>query len=598
MPELSVSAVLQSAALPALSRDAFAVFKTRLAALLGAVRERPEESEEYHKNNIADFFKKIGYEGKHYINTDERKDLVIRRGADPKSPIAVIIETKSPSNKAEMISAENFDAKAMRELVWYYLRERLAGGNVVDLARLVVSNGLEWFIFDARDFEKSFAEDKELVRKFSLFKDGAAGSAKTETFYRDIAAPAIRAAQERGLLRPIHLCLADFDAALTNTTLFSEDDENALLDLCRVFSPAFMLKLPVANDSNTLNEGFYEELLYIMGLCEKNGFIERIDPKHPKEGMLVENCIIALAEKRQVYDTENQEGIALDLCLTWINRVLFLKLLEGLILRYQNKSASDAYAFLNIKRIKDYRALERMFFQVLAVPEDKRERREDLAALGENVPFLNSSLFEKTDTEERYFSISDLDNTELALFSKTVLKDTRGNKSTGKMNALEYLFAFLDAYDFSSAPGEKLRDTNKAIINASVLGLIFEKINGYKDGSFFTPGFITSYICRETLRPAVVAKFNAAKGWHCADFSELYNALDGAPLDEANAILNTLTVCDPAVGSGHFLVSALNEIIAIKSELKILRGEDGRKLRDWTARVENDELVIRDDEGN
>ncbi|MDK2458648.1 hypothetical protein QHH11_05760, partial [Aphanizomenon sp. PH219] len=34
----------------------------------------------------------------------------------------------------------------------------------------------------------------------------------------------------------------------------------------------------------------------------------------------------------------------------------------------------------------------------------------------------------------------------------------------------------------------------KRLINAFVLGLIFEKINGYKDGSSFTPGFITYLI--------------------------------------------------------------------------------------------------------
>jgi hypothetical protein len=41
-----------------------------------------------------------------------------------------------------------------------------------------------------------------------------------------------------------------------------------------------------------------------------------------------------------------------------------------------------------------------------------------------------------------------------------------------------------------------------------VLGLIFENINGYKDGSFFTPGFISIYMTRETVRQATVEKFN------------------------------------------------------------------------------------------
>jgi len=40
---------------------------------------------------------------------------------------------------------------------------------------------------------------------------------------------------------------------------------------------------------------------------------------------------------------------------------------------------------------------------------------------------------------------------------------------------------------------------------------------------------------------------------------------------EANQIINSIKICDPAVGSGHFLVSALNEMIAVKNDLKILQ---------------------------
>jgi hypothetical protein len=46
------------------------------------------------------------------------------------------------------------------------------------------------------------------------------------------------------------------------------------------------------------------------------------------------------------------------------------------------------------------------------------------------------------------------------------------------------------------------------------------------------------------------------------------------------------------VGSGHFLVSALNEIIAIKSELGILADRKGNRLREYNVEVVNDELII------
>ena len=161
----------------------------------------------------------------------------------------------------------------------------------------------------------------------------------------------------------------------------------------------------------------------------------------------------------------------------------------------------------------------------------------------------------------------------------TVLKDNNGKKCKGELFTLEYLFKFLDAYDFSSEGSEEIQEQNKTLINASVLGLIFEKINGYKDGSYFTPGFITMYMCRETIRRAVVQKFNDRKGWNCQDLKGLYDKIEDRK--EANEIINELKICDPAVGSGHFLVSALNEIIAIKSELKILSDRTGKRLKEY-----------------
>lgn len=162
------------------------------------------------------------------------------------------------------------------------------------------------------------------------------------------------------------------------------------------------------------------------------------------------------------------------------------------------------------------------------------------------------------------------------------------------MNTLEYLFAFLEAYDFASEGSEDIQEDNKRLINASVFGLIFEKINGYKDGSFFTPGFITMYMCRETIRRAFLQKFNIH---HNPDeqhpkYKNLDDVYDAIGKDfskkEANEIINSLKICDPAVGSEHFLVSALNAMIAIKSELKISLDRQGKTLRDYVVKVVND----------
>ena len=125
--------------------------------------------------------------------------------------------------------------------------------------------------------------------------------------------------------------------------------------------------------------------------------------------------------------------------------------------------------------------------------------------------------------------------------------------------------------------------------------MIFEKINGYKDGSFFTPGFITMYMSKEAIRKSVIQKFNDVKKWACTSFEDLYNAIEDSA--EANAIINSIKICDPAVGSGHFLVSALNELIAVKAELKLLQDKTGKRLKEYNVEVLNDELIISDEDG-
>ena len=57
-----------------------------------------------------------------------------------------------------------------------------------------------------------------------------------------------------------------------------------------------------------------------------------------------------------------------------------------------------------------------------------------------------------------------------------------------------------------------------------------------------------------------------------------------------------MRLCDPAVGSGHFLVSALNELILLKYELGILVDATGKRIRkaDYQLAIENDELIVTD----
>jgi len=578
-------------------------FKQHLITMIDSINE--SESEEFLKNEVSKFLQNTYYAPTHYINTKDRKDLVIHNGATAGSPVAVIIEAKKPSNKAEMLKPNYINTKAFHELVLYYLRERITHKNL-EIKHLIATNIYEWYFFDAQIFEKLFAQNKALVKSFVDFEEGRLSGTTTDFFYSEIAAPALSAISE--IISFTYFDIRDYGKALRNN---NKKDDTLLIALYKLLSPQHLLKQPFANDSNSLDKAFYTELLHIIGLTEvKEGSKKLIQRKKEGErdaGSLLESAIVQLDNLDKInrlskpslhgnsYD-ERLFNVALELCITWVNRILFLKLLEAQLIKYHRGDAS--YAFLNTDKIRNFDDLNTLFFQVLA--RKTEDRSEAVMKLFAHVPYLNSSLFEPSETEHSGLFISQLADSTLRIFPQTVIKDTVGKKRSGGMPVVEYIFEFLNAYDFSSEGSEEIQEDNKRLINASVLGLIFEKINGYKDGSFFTPGFITMYMCRETIRRAVVQKFNDAKGWTCTDFDELYDKIDAGTeaRAEANTIVNSLRICDPAVGSGHFLVSALNEMISIKSELRIMQDRDGKRLKEYNVQVENDELVVTDDDGS
>lgn len=581
------------------NRNQIEVFKTNLIQVLDSCNDK--ESEEFHKNLVSDFLKNTYYSPNYFINTKGRNDLVIHNGKDAKSNVGVVIEAKSPTNKTEMISVQNLNGKALQELVLYFLRERITHKNL-EIKHLVVTNIYEWFVFDAQLFEKYFAQNKAFVKQFEEFESKQLSGIKTDFFYKDIAKPFIE--NIKNDLEFTYFDFRNYDKPLRNS---DKEDDKSLVALFKLLSPEHLLKLSFANDSNSLDKNFYSELLHIIGLTEtKEGgkkLIERHKTGNRNNGSLLENAIIQLDSLDKISRLQNPKqygetheerlfNVALELTITWVNRILFLKLLEAQLISYHKGDKS--YSFLNNALIHDYDNLNSLFFQVLAKKPNERNSRviNDYA----KVPYLNSSLFEPTDLEHETLFISNLeDEITLPLLTSTVIKDSQGKKNTGAKNALDYFFAFLDAYDFASEGSEDIQEDNKTLINASVLGLIFEKINGYKDGSFFTPGFITMYMCKETIRRAVVQKFNEVKNWNCETIIDIHNKITDAK--EANTIVNSIKICDPAVGSGHFLVSALNEIIVIKHDLGILQDQDGKRLKDYNVEIVNDELIISDNEG-
>ncbi|MBN1252274.1 MAG: class I SAM-dependent DNA methyltransferase [Bacteroidales bacterium] len=577
------------------------LFTDELLACLKTIKtsEARDEHEEHYKDPIKVFLQNTFYK-ENYINTKDRIDLAIYTGKDANSDVGVIIEAKRPSNKAEFLTTENLNRKALQELLLYYLRERIENNNN-NIKHLIATNGYEWFLFKSDDFYKYFFKNKALIKEYQAFRDGNKDSSKNELFYNEIAKKYIEKVENE--LPFVHL-----DFTKKSIKEYSDADLNTLF---KIFSDVHILGNSFGNDSNQLNKSFYNELLHIIGLEEtKDGGKKIINRKAEKErnyNSILENAIFIIEERdhlNNIKSVENGKNKAFDagleLTLTWINRILFLKLLESQLLAYRN--GAKEYRFLNSDFIKGYDDLNDLFFSALAKKQD--ERHPKFKDRFKYIPYLNSSLFEINTLESEAFEISALNHDEeLVIFSQTVLKDPKGNRIKGKLKTLDYLFLFLDAYNFATDGTEGIEDgaETKTLINASVLGLIFEKINGYKEGSFYTPAYITMYMCKETLRRAVVQKFKEQENEQIETFADLQaytrKSFKKEDLQKYNQIVNSLKIVDPAVGSGHFLVSALNELISIKNDLGILIDTDGLPLQSEIL-IENDELFITDKLGH
>ncbi|WQY13826.1 class I SAM-dependent DNA methyltransferase [Helicobacter pylori] len=533
------------------NQEQLEAFKTAFDAFL---ETNPQENEDHHKDAFNDLLKGVF---KYKVKPTKRIDSAILNDNDK---VEVIIEFKALKNPNEFVKGGDLNVKAFHESLLYYLTERKEGNN--NLKRLILATIKELYIIDANEFE-IFNKDKEIENAFKNCHDRKGNDTRTEAFYD--------ACQKR---------LNELDHSLKYHHIPLKKENLALI--YQALSPNFLLKIPKYSDANTLNKDFYEELLYILGLEEQNdkGKI-LIKPSRTQNSLST-----ALKEKYKNLDDEE----VMALLIAWNNRILFLRLLESLLISFKHFEKP----FLTTENFEDFNALNDLFFEVLAKKNSERlpEIKED--KILEKIPYLNSSLFDKTPLELKGHEIKLLNNKPSEIYPKSVLKKHEDYQKDEPLPLLKYLFEFLRLYKFTTTPKDIKDNTDTSesrLINPSVLGLVFEKLNGYKEGSFYTPSFITSYMCKESITPIVLDKFNAIYQWDCENLKALREKIDrNFSNEKAKEYLNTLLtlrICDSAVGSGHFLVSALNEMVRVAYKLGLIASLYRHELR-----LENDEIII------
>ncbi|QGX95835.1 hypothetical protein EI982_14115 [Haloplanus rallus] len=245
-----------------------------------------------------------------------------------------------------------------------------------------------------------------------------------------------------------------------------------------------------------------------------------------------------------------------------MNRLIFVKfledkhivepdLLEALVEAYEDGLYPDSlYQSL----------LQDLFYDVMNTSPEERSPHVQNIDLFADIPYLNGGLFSPT-IEGEDFDEEDFDVANSVLFD---------------------IIELLSEYSFSAAgaPTE---------LDPSVLGNVFEKTVNYittdnadtnkELGAYYTPSEITRFCAEETVRPALRDRFERTlveeRDWPEAEatgFDSVYELIESLPgrwgtISSLLATVDDFRVVDPACGSGHFLTSALEEIVSIRKAL-------------------------------
>ncbi|EAL4711986.1 class I SAM-dependent DNA methyltransferase [Campylobacter lari] len=553
-----------------ITQNEFDTFCKALTQYIERLESSQSENEDYLvANALSPFLTMLNF--KTHIKTKQKGkseiDLAIAKDELSKD-LEVLIEAKKPNSK-EFITHAKPNSKALHEAILYYFRNR---EHSFSLKFIIITDFYKFYIFKASEFEELFYKNTSFKKLFEEFQSpNSLFKGNTDEFYKE-ASKLIENSKES---------LKGFFIDLVFLKDKQKSNFKNLASIFKTFHRDFLLNEFSPNDANSLNNAFYKELLYILGLSESKQLSKFIITQSEQSKQAQGTLYHLIASKLPKHDFEE----VLKFIILWLNRILFLKLIESNLVRFND---DKTLKFLNYEKIPNFTTLSHLFFDILA--KEKHTRAQSKFSY---LPYLNSSLFEKQAIEKTTLEIATLENDALLEYHPhTQLKDDKGKSKKGKVGLLEYLFEFLDSFDFGADEQSEELIKQKELINSSVLGNVFEKLNGYKEGSFYTPSFITSYMCKVGIEKVVLDKFNHTFKLNATKLSELRTQLRQEKISQEQklALLNSIRICDPAVGSGHFLVSALNAMLMVHYELGLFE-------EDFYLSVQNDEILVQNHKG-
>ncbi|MHA1755269.1 MAG: Eco57I restriction-modification methylase domain-containing protein, partial [Promethearchaeota archaeon] len=115
------------------------------------------------------------------------------------------------------------------------------------------------------------------------------------------------------------------------------------------------------------------------------------------------------------------------------------------------------------------------------------------------------------------------------------------------------------------------RDWTEGNIDEFVLGAIYEKLITYmerkKTGAYYTPEEITFYICENTIKPFLIDRINEKFNHKFKSIEHIIESNDRDIILYLFKQLKEIKILDPAVGSAHFLESAINVLLDIYEKI-------------------------------
>ena len=181
------------------------------------------------------------------------------------------------------------------------------------------------------------------------------------------------------------------------------------------------------------------------------------------------------------------------------------------------------------------------FFHGLGNAADLPEESTEAVERRGEVPFLNGGLFEMQEYDSR--NAVNIPNDKFA----EILK-------------------LFERYNFTVTESTPL-DIEVAV-DPEMLGKVFEElVTGRHDtGSYYTPRPVVSFMCRESLKICLQNKTDETQET-LQKFVDDEDATEIRNPEKVLQVLQTLRICDPACGSGAYLLGMMGELLRLREAL-------------------------------